>query len=374
MRINIPEVSDFPKGIVSDVLPIVRVLYEAEIPILYLTRTEQGQTLLAFVAEEGSAGTFTILAPISASSLSALERGYLSVRDALTASWMWLHLNDPEQSRVWTTSATELPDGVLPLAGTPLLPEHEPVLRTRAVGEQVVLGSMPASVVAFVADSTRKAMKIILDFLEAAPAAGRPREDHRVLYDLPIQSFAFASFELGFSPPDEGLFPREQIREAARRLERGLTWASEHDDRPLVGDSDEERETILRAALLLTPPLAGPIAEIQVSGTWLTHGKVRLSRDSRRRVRKELRRLDSERVVSYQGRIGELDIDNLSFILRDTEDEQDRRGLFEVDLLDDVMEYFRDAIRVAVAGIERQGKLYVSAVAPTKSPPTVERR
>jgi hypothetical protein len=223
---------------------------------------------------------------------------------------------------------------------------------------------MPASVVAFVADSTRKAIKILLDNLLMLPSEGRPREEHRALYDLPIQNFAFASFELSFGMPDEELFPREQLREAAKKLERGLAWASSIDSAPLAAESDAERETILRAALLLTPPQAGVITEVQVSGLWIQRGSIRLTRDSRRRVRQELRNIDSERVMSYTGRIGEIDIDNSSFILRDVEDGQDRRGFYNDDLLDDMITFFADAQRVAVAGVERLGRLYVSAVAP----------
>ena len=121
---------------------------------------------------------------------------------------------------------------------------------------------------------------------------------------------------------------------------------------------------MLRAALLLTPPQAGVITEVQVSGLWIQRGPIRLTRDSRRRVRQELRDIDSERVMRYTGRIGEIDVDNSSFILRDLEDGQDRRGFYEDDLLDDMIAFFVNAQRVAVAGVERLGRLYVSAVAP----------
>jgi hypothetical protein len=68
--------------------------------------------------------------------------------------------------------------------------------------------------------------------------------------------------------------------------------------------------------------------------------------------------------MRYTGRIGEIDVDNSSFILRDLEDGQDRRGFYEDDLLDDMIAFFVNAQRVAVAGVERLGRLYVSAVAP----------
>jgi hypothetical protein len=364
MNLRIPEREQLQAGLVSDVLPVDRVLYEAESPVVFITHTAFDQQLLAYVADDNQEGTFTVLAPVSTDNLARLERGTLSVRDALTLSWMWLHVASPSVSGLWPVTIEELADGHLPNPATPLYPEHEPLLRTRAIGERVQIGRMPASVVAFVADSTRKAIKILLDDLLMLPSEGRPREEHRALYDLPIQNFAFASFELSFGLPDEGLFPREQFREAAKKLERGLAWASSTDAAPLTAESDAEREAMLRAALLLTPPQAGVITEVQVSGLWIQRGPIRLTRDSRRRVRQELRDIDSERVMRYTGRIGEIDVDNSSFILRDLEDGQDRRGFYEDDLLDDMIAFFVNAQRVAVAGVERLGRLYVSAVAP----------
>jgi len=375
MTLRIPEREQLQAGLVSDVLPVDRVLYEAESPVVYVTHTVFNQQLLAYVADDNQEGTFTVLAPISRESLSRLEAGTLSARDALTSSWMWLHVTSPSASGLWPVTIQELADGHLPHPATPLYPEHEPLLRTRAIGEQVEIGRMPASVVAFVADATRKAVKILLDNLLMVSSEGRPREEHRALYDLPIKSIAFASFELSFGLPDHGLFPREQLREAAKQLERGLAWASSIDAAPLAAESDAEREAILRAALLLTPPQAGVITEVQVSGLWIQRGRIRLNRDSRRRVRQELRSIDSERVMSYTGRIGEIDVDNSSFILRDLEDGHDRCGFYDESLLDDMIAFVADAQRVSVAGVERLGRLYVSAVVPaageTPIPPDV---
>jgi hypothetical protein len=370
MPLIVPQHDAIPIGLIPERLSVERVLYEAEVPVLFLTRTLQGQLLLAYVAEENSAGTFTVLAPISAKTLISLEVGATSVRDALTATCGWLHLNNGSKTGTWSIDFDQFPKEYLPLPGTPLLPEHEPVLRTRAVGEKIVLGQMPASVVSFVADATKKAIKTLLDFVLANPSEGRPREEHRALYDLPVQSFSFASFELSFGPPDEGIFPLEQIQQAAKKLQRGLAWASSDSRDALEADSDEEREAILRATLFLTPPSAGPIREMQVSGTWIPSQKVVLTRQSRKRIRKELKQVDSEQIVKYEGRIGEVDVDNLSFILRDISDGIDRRGLFAEDLVEEMIVLLSDSERVAVAGFERQGRLNITAVAPIRTTST----
>jgi len=361
MPIEVPNRNAVLTGILPDRLVVERVLYEAEAPILFLTKNLYGQLLLAYLADDSSGGSFTILTPITAKTLSSLERGNLPVREAIESAPAWLHWIKDGESKVWALDVEELPKEYLPQAGTPLLPEHEAILRTRAVGPDIVLGRMPASVVAFVADSTRKALKTLLDYILDAKSDGRPRDEHRSLYDLPIQSFAFSSFELSFGlPPEEGLFTSEQISQASEKLNVGLNWASGIEITDLEADSTEEREAILRAVLLLTPPTSGHITQIEISGNWIPRDRVTLNKASRKRVRGALRKVDSERLFTYTGRLGEIDTDKFTFILRDTVEEHDRSGSFSEDLLEEMIAFLTE--RVTIAGVERQGKLMVNVV------------
>jgi hypothetical protein len=360
MHLDIPNYDAIPSGLVPDKLVPERVLYEAEAPILFLTRGMQNQLLLAYLADVSLKGTFTTLTPVTKKTVEFLENGTMSVRDAIESAPSWLHLRKEVQSKSWALDPSELNDNFLPRPGTLLALEHEPVLRTRAVGPTLILGRMPASVVAFVADSTRKAMKALLDYTLDARTDGRPTDEHRTLYDLPIQSFAFASFELGFGVPDEGLFTAEQIRNASEKLTKGLIWASGTGVDTLEADTDSEREAILRATLLLTPPSSGFINQVEVSGSWVSSGKVILTKNSRRRVREALRTVDSEHVFTIIGRLGEIDTDKLTFTLRDTSDGADRSGSFSEDLLEEMIALLTE--RVEVAGIERRGKLNVNLV------------
>jgi len=367
MHLSVPNRDQLPAGLVSEPLQVDKVLYEAESPVVYVTKTLQGQLLLAYVADDTPDGVFTLLAPMTSVSMVSVELGSTPLRDALTASWLWLHVSGGHTNGLWGVDVSEIPSDCLPVAGTLVRPGIEPVLRARAIGQQVLLGRIPASVVSFIADGTRQAMKTLLDFAFAIPLEGRPRQEHRALYDLPVQRFAFSSFELSFGAPEDSSMPQSEIREVALKLERGLKWASENNSTSLEGISGDERDAILRAALFLTPPAAGPIQEVQVSGSWMPSGRVRLTRESRRRIRQELRSVESERIVRLEGRIGELDVDNLSFTLRDAGDGPDRRGYFTDDLLDDMVSLLSDVGRVAVAGTERHGRLVVSAVGPIET-------
>jgi len=348
-------------------LIVEEVLYDAERPVVFTTRSIAGQLLLAYAAGDTPDGSWFVLAACTQRTINGLQSGHISVHDALTSSWMWLAHEDltGALAGVWPVTREEVPEEHLPAPGTPLYPEHEAALVTRAIGDEVSLGKIPASVVAFVADATRKAVKTLLDYRLSKSSEGRPTEEHRALYDLKIQRFAFSSFEVSFAPPDEDLFGNVELQQVAENLEAGLRWAVASTGEPLVATGgDEERLAILRASLLLTPPSGGPISEVEVSGQWISRGKVRLTRTARPRVYAEIRRLATERVVKIVGRVGQVDRDNLSFILRDTSDERDRKAIFPEDLLDDVLQALVDAGLVEVAGVERSGRLYIAAIAP----------
>ena len=61
----------------------------------------------------------------------------------------------------------------------------------------------------------------------------------------------------------------------------------------------------------------------------MQHLPVRLHRGARRKVQRELRLANTERVDRAEGRLREIDKDNLTFTLRDTPDGIDVRGVLD---------------------------------------------
>jgi len=365
VNINLGEEARFEDQLIDWPLPIDRVLYEAEQPIVYLSHSKYGQHLLVYLANETTDASYLIIATTSISEVKMLEQGVLGVREALCSDWMWLArcAHRPQKVELWTVVEDDIPNEYLPIPGTPLLPEHSVVFSARAIGEEIRLGRMPCSVISLVADSVRTSLKTILDYVRSANAGGRPTDAQRVLYDLPVQYLRFASFEVGLAEPDTGLFPDESLKLTITCLERGLSWAESPSDEALsLGDTSEEREAVLRATLALTPPSTGLVHSIEISGTWLNGKQFHLSRDSRIKVKHHLRNLRSEKIVVYSGRIGEIDDDNLSFILRDSDDKVDRKGFFPEELLDDMRTHYYESNRIQISGIELGGRLRVTAV------------
>lgn len=371
MNIDLKDADRIPDGLVEWPLPIERVLYEAEQPIVFLSKNAKRQLMLAYLANEDQDATFTILTPISWAQVRNLEAGVVSVREALTSSWMWLVRHEHRQpgADVWAVAEADIPQQYLPRHGTPLLPEHSIVFAARALGDDVSLGRMPCSVVSFVADATRSALKAMLDHLTAANTEGRPTDARRALYDLPVQRLGFASFEIGLSEPNAGLFPDDTLHSAVGHLQRGLAWAqnvSDHSE--LEEGAIGEKEAVLRATLALSPPSSGAITAVEVSGAWLGGKRYHLTRTSRTKVSRSLRNLQRERIVVFQGRIGEIDDDNLSFTLREADDNVDHKGAFPESLLEDMRTHYYEANKVEISGVERNGRLRVTAVVPLTAP------
>jgi hypothetical protein len=346
-------------------LPIDRVLYEAEQPIIFLTHSTSGQSLLAYLAHESVTGVDYILASASPRKIQQLEQGGVGVREALCADWMWILRSSLQTSTVdvWAVTEAAVPDEYLPIPGTGLLPEHSVVFAARALGDGIALGRMPCSVISLVADSARASLKAVFDFVREANTEGRPTDAQRALYDLPVQRLRFASFEVGLAEPNPELFPDDSLQKAISRLTSGLEWAESASDEVAVpGQSPQEQEVILRAALALTPPSSGVVSAIEVSGTWLGGRRFHLDRTARTKVSRRLRTLRSERIVVLSGRIGEIDDDNLSFTLRETDDGIDHKGAFPDELLDDMRTHYYESNPVQISGVELNGRLRVTAV------------
>ena len=366
MDIELKEEERLPNGLFDHPLPISRVLYEAEQPVVYLTKNKRGEEMLAYLSGETNEHQFIIVVPAGRSLISRLESGSIGIREALTDSWMWLVRESftEESTDVWAVNEFQIPPLNLPKPGTPLLPEHRIAFSARAIGDGIFLGSVPCSVIAFVANAAKSALKTILDHALAANGEGRPTDAQRALYDLPVRQLKFASFEIGLAAPKSDFFPSYDMLRAVEDLQTGLAWAEDTESADVFRSQDDlKTEAILRATLALTPPGNGPINAIEVGGYWLKGQRYHLTHKSRTKIKRRLREIEEEAIFVSSGRIGEIDDDKLSFILRDLPDGGEQRCVFDEELLDDMRLHYYEQGRVDVSGLIRAGKYKVTNIA-----------
>lgn len=337
-----------------------QVLDEDLVVRLWVVQTGLGQPMLAYLADETPTGDWVLLSATSEARIRSLEAGQLPLRDALTEGWLWLVLR-PHQGPLlaWPVQAQDLPPDHLPRPGVRLRLEHTPVLTTRAVGPTLVAGQVPASVVAWVADATRMAMKALVEHLGGLDTGGRPTDEARARYDLPVRTLAFGSLEIGFGlPSGAGV---DTAPAALALLQAGLRWLSADAGTPLLPERPHaERLAVLEALKRLSPPDRGAIEALEIGGAGLQKS-TRLDPSVRQRLAQERRAVQSERPVTAEGRIGGMDQDRHTFVLRDLapgQAEKELRWSYGPDLQAAVLGAFTRQAQVTITGSERSGRLY----------------
>ncbi len=363
MPVVAPSAGELNSAVVGNLVP-VHVLDEDIVVRLWTVENGIGQPMLAYLAEELADFDWIVLSPTSPAVVQGLEDGSVALRDAVVGTWMWLVRRGHDGSvHAWSVTEGFLCPGKLPKPGVRLRLEHMPAIATRAVGPLIGRATTPASVVAWVADSTRKAVKVLVDYMLELGTGGRPTDEARSLYDLPIRTLAFHSFEIGFGIPDSAA-GRDSVQQAIEMLQTGFDWLACDGDEPLLPNtSAEERVAVLAALKVLAPPKHGPITQVEVGGLWMRRGGT-LNRQSRAKLQREIDAVHAETAVTYVGRVRELDRDRGTFILRDLPDRPEVRGVISLETWDEFIDYFATEERVAVIGILRGGRFYAQAIAP----------
>jgi hypothetical protein len=94
------------------------------------------------------------------------------------------------------------------------------------------------------------------------------------------------------------------------------------------------------------------VERVELSGRAVPRGaKIQLTRSANGRIDQAIDRIEAEQVEEHVGDLREIDLDKLSFVLRNTEDVREIPCTFEEDLL----EMSKEALdrRVRVTGVRR---------------------
>lgn len=335
-------------------LEITEVLYDFNGPKIFVSSSGKLQYLWYQSAENMRTGQQRFLVvPTDNGTLDLLKSGAKSVYEALKQPWLWAIDTDLNDDVIagWRVHLDDVPIQSKPKKEVLLWPELEPLISYRLIGDGLREGTIPASIASRALERPINALKRLLE-INNAPSQGRPEEAFRKTYDLPAQRFAFNSFEVSFSVPRHISDPKESYSNiyeiGAESLSRSLTWLN-------AGNSESELDIAsLEVLKELVPPAHGLIEKVELRGRLiLDKGVVTLTREHRTIVTTTISKSKGKNreLIKTEGRIGELDKDQLTFILRNLSGNSDEiKCSFSEEQFDDVYDAFHKDLRVTLLG------------------------
>jgi hypothetical protein len=279
---------------------------------------------------------------------------------------------------------SELPEDALPETDVMLWSSLEPVLTIRLEGPEILEGSVPAAALSQAADIAARAFKPLFEWAARelrTDTSGRPPDWLRQLYAMRTQRVVYGSLEVSFRgipleaasqtsldlPSQERPSLRDIQQAAWTALREGLAWATTN-DHALLPDHDQAKSmAMLETLKRLAPAFDGPVTAVQLRGPMLgkMDQQVALDRHAARRIRSAFNGLRQRHEVQlrvFSGRIRELDLDKLTFILRSPDEAS---GDVSLTLEDDrLLEVAREAhyqqLQVSVAARSEDRKSWVA--------------
>jgi|GEM_PF-1275145 len=365
-----------------------QVLYEFDGPCIFTSTTPDGILLLAYLSEEleGEDLLRFVVSTTSEQTIGELQAGAIAVREALERGSLWLvdvdYAYTPQ--RAARIALDQLPEDALPPRHTMLRADLEPSMIVRLEGPEIRRGEIPAAVFLQAAEIAGKGLKPVFDWAARKlreDKGGRPPDWLRGLYGLPAQRFAFGSLEVAFRavdvPPErqESLpledrelpSPKEIQRDAWQAIREGLEWAASGDE-ALPGNRDDGKwRAILESIRRMAPPSTGAVNSVEVWGQAVGRedDPFELDRSAAGRIRNRLTELKKAQEVQlrvFRGLVRDLDLDRLTFIMRDVPD-MDGDVNLELDdeqLLEVAREAHYQELDVSVAARSEDGKRWTA--------------
>lgn len=344
------------------ILDPIETLYEFDGPRVFTSRDAEGFLLLAYVCDESALGSWLLVVPTAEQTVGALKEGQVTLFEALHQPWAWLVSRDNEGKTLAThrTELSSVPERNLPQRGARLTGEG-PLVRIRLSGSGIGRANVPASVARRGMDAVTTGLKSVFDFVQGRAALGRPNEEFRKLYDLPLTYVAFNSFEVAFGQPEAGLGDEQTIADASELLRNAIRWV-EGEGGELPHD-DVTSSVMLRALEKLAPPLTGLVEKVELSGSMLSrspHRPISLTRVATKRIRAAIGSITAEReeLITLHGVISQFDKVKASFTLREIAGQTEEQKCMVADdsLYDEAFDRFVDNERVVIVGRRTRGR------------------
>jgi hypothetical protein len=262
----------------------------------------------------------------------------------------------------WIDQAEQLRREIERYAGVTALVESEAELWLSVAGRGISDGTGPVSILTSLLDALRKGVQAVAEFLHAGQLARRPTAALKEACDWRVVALGAGSLRIGIRLPDtahqapmwEGAAP--DARRAAKDFLFVAAWAASDDVSEILAERFPEpgvRRLLLNAVKPFVPRRRGAVDSVIVSGRMAPSGPIVLTRAAARRIDQAIDQTTAEQVEDHVGNLREIDLDNLSMVIRNAPDVTEIRCTFDESLL----ETAREALdrRVTVSGIRQVG-------------------
>jgi hypothetical protein len=232
----------------------------------------------------------------------------------------------------------------------------------RILGPSLSWPEAPTSVLTAFLEALRKGVQTLTEYLATGSLTTRPTKELKRACDLRVVAFQPGSLSVGLRVPDDAqldlLEQNQQLPPVSKALEQYLRvaeWVASNESPDALNNvlpTPEARRIALNAVKPFVPRPRGDVECVELSGRAVPHAHtISLTRASHERIDHAIDVLESEQVETHVGDLREIDLDALSFILRNAEDVHEIRCTFEEALLETAKEALDR--RVQVTGTRR---------------------
>jgi hypothetical protein len=323
------------------------------------TLREKGIHYLAYSSEETPTAHRYLIVPTDDKTIADLRRGAMTIYEALRSAVVWIV--DAGQDAPLTITQinwAQVPPAVIPAKDVLLTPDLEPLLRVYVRGDLLTGDAVPASVLKKYVDGASLLMQKLYQ-----SAQDKGLDVAKSMFDPPVQRVAFNSLEISYAAP-----PRELIEKT------GLPAVINTFDDVARNANPESDPRLLEAIVKMCPFQSGPVESVTLSGLLTAGSSFELRRGDRPTWREKLAAVrESQPVHSVEiyGRIGELDWDKGTFLLREVDGSQEERNCrTDEPIISELLEIFGTGQAwVRVFGKQLQGASFVEVERYEQQPP-----
>jgi hypothetical protein len=239
----------------------------------------------------------------------------------------------------------------------------------RLVGPNIVWPETPISVLTAFLDNLRKGVQTVAEFLARGRLGVRPTAELKRTCDLRVMAFRPGSLRLGMRVPEnvQMQLPMDQQGTAEALPQQALSdylavaaWVGSDQEIGVLShrfNDPAHLRLLLNALKGFVPRPRGEVEYVELSGRRVPAGQtIRLTRQVHERIDQAIDQTVAQRAEQHEGDLREIDLDALTFTLRNIDGIQQVACEFEEDLLESAKKALDRRVRVSGTRTVQEGR------------------